>query len=336
MYYGGDTANPSRVGISNWQDPETVPTITLPTNNDQFDDTTGGYQDIARQDGQAVTCLLSYPGGVLCGKENSVYSITGNTFNPFGADVFRYDKITDASGIVGPWAAALCENVAAWVSRESVWAWSPGQGEQNIGIPIADIITAIPKDYKKFVSCVYRGSILRIDYTASGGTYNTEWLEYDFRTGAWTRHDGQNAAVAIVAKNPGDNNELYYGDSNANYIYQAETGYTDGATAITAKVLTGILTEGTDTLRLRYFDMVADGTTAAVNGTLSIYRDKNAALGDTADATKTYSLQGSNIRLIEGSVSDAQTAHRIQMAFQVTASEQVRIRAMFPYVKKIR
>jgi hypothetical protein len=335
MYWSGCLNNPSTLYVSNRNDPETCPTVTWPTDADVFDDTTGGKRDIAKQDGQALTCVLPFQSSVLLLKEQSFYVWVGDTFNPFGSNIFRYDLISAQAGCVGPWAADASENEAIWVGRNTVWMWRAGE-LFDIGWPIASIIQSIPSAYQKFVDVRYHDRRMHIAYTVSGGTYNSRKLVYDFRTGAWTDETGQNIGVMVVGKNPGDNNELWYGSSNTAYIYQAETGTSDTGVAIAGKILTGHLNNGTETLALRYCDINADGTTSAVNATLGVYRNKNASLGDTFDSSSTYALQGSGIIEVEGSLPDSALAKKIQIGLNVSATEAVKIRSICIYKREVR
>jgi hypothetical protein len=335
MFYAGDSDNPSRVSVSNWQDPETVPGITLPTDYSEFTDETGGYLDIARQNGQKITCLVESGEAVLALKENSAYYITGDSFNPFGSNLYRYDLISDVAGCVGPWAAAFCENSTCWVDRNTVWSWSPGN-LVDIGQPIASIIAAIPAACRKYVSCVYHDRKLVISYTPGGADYNTHWLELDFRTHAWTKHTGQRRGPMVVAKSSGDSGELYFGDSDLAYIWQAEVGRDDDGTGITGKFLDRAIVGGGDTLRLRYLDLVAGATSGDIAVTGSIYRGGGGALGAAPDETVGYSLAGSGVRTIEASVSDANTATSFQVGLEVTSDEAVELWAIYPYLQKVR
>jgi hypothetical protein len=183
-----------------------------------------------------LTALLPQQDHIILFKENTFHKWIGT------ADYdFRVLDTNRPYGCIASDSAVMCEGWAVFLAHDGVRAYDGGLHAVLLSDKIGPIIDGsntqygMNQTYKKYARAVYQDGLYRLFYAGVNSSYaNKEivfnfrrWLESNGQTYPWYYNIGRNIGCACVYDGAQDSNEIKYGDSNAPYIYNGETGYSD-------------------------------------------------------------------------------------------------------------
>lgn len=167
-----------------------------------------------------------------------------NTFHKW-IGTAEYDfRVLDTNrpyGCIAPDSIAMCEGWVVFLAHDGVRAFDGGLHAVLLSDKITPIIdgssTAKGMDVSKrqYARGTYHDGIYRLSYHGSNATHQNKeivfnfrkWLESNGQAYAWGFNAGINIGAYCEYQRNDDNNYLMAGDSNAQFIYRLESGYSD-------------------------------------------------------------------------------------------------------------
>lgn len=155
------------------------------------------FEDILEGGGRIVTARL-FGSYVAVWTDNSVY--LGQYLGQLG-QTYRWDRIAENNGIIGPNAVAILDQTAVWIGPDYQFrVWSVGNVPQIIPCPIrndfADNLSEAQGD-KIYASTVSKfGEIWFFYPDARDGNENSRYVALSVANGTWFR--GQEARTAFI------------------------------------------------------------------------------------------------------------------------------------------
>lgn len=314
-------AFPSRLFLSNYEDPTAIPELTLL----EADETAGGFIDVQVNDGDEITGLAPFADRLLVFKRNSTHALFGTSFRDF---LLR--KVSPELGCASHKSIAQYQNLLIWYTGEDIVQFD-GSNITILSDPIKSKLDSIPAGSEVDTVGIIHDQRYYFFYRTSGSV-NSVGLVYDLRRGGWTEHTGWTAGVknAIVLAGSGDKRTLYAGDATDGFVWNADTGTTDDSSGIEWTFQTPDVDFG-DLLaehrlerytiscaaRDEYVSVLALGDQGATQSRVAY----PMIVEDASDRTRTMTLiRGSPDKLIEGNV--------IGLVVSGTATSEVEINRM--------
>ena len=222
LCYAGDPSQPSRLYISNYEEPQQVPPISL---LDAIE-STGGFIDIDPADGDKISGIAAFGDMLIIFKHHSVHALQGTSFSNF-----KRTRLTDALGCASHWSVAQVASTLFWYTGEDVISWSQGGAMTVISNPVRSRVRGVTAARRTQVSGIVHDMKYLLAYP-SADAVNDEVLVYDLRTGGWSVFTGWAVACWAALGGAGNDWDLYAGDAAAGYVWDTLSGLLDGATAI--------------------------------------------------------------------------------------------------------
>lgn len=209
-----DAADPSTLVWSDSFAPETWPAIN--------------YWDIAKDDGDVITCLVKYIDDLVIFKNRSCYALKGTSL-----DDFVLQEINSRMGCVGPRAAAMHELKVFFIS-ESGFCTTNGMNVINISeMVIPDIWANVNKQYlHKAVLGVWE-DLIWIAVPYGSGTDNNMIIMYDPKKQAFFPMDNIDVSC-FTYFNDGTGLKLFAGDPNTGRVSIQAIGTEDFGSPVEA------------------------------------------------------------------------------------------------------
>ena len=245
LVYAGDPADPSGLWISDALRPQRF----------------SGY---SFADSAGVTYTPYYPGGRdgdlgdITGVRNiganliiffTAGVVVGINTGSYGATQYQFQRISTGVGCTSPQSVVAFDNWIVWFGGDRFYI-SDGQSV----LPLVDELPSVysntsksanPPDIKNIYTVVgtRRGTmyLASYDYLASGSQQRL--IMFDFSAnqgfsfggggGAWARWLGLNWGCGVECRGPGDQQQVYWGSSTGDQVYQHDVGtYDDDGLAI--------------------------------------------------------------------------------------------------------
>jgi hypothetical protein len=230
LCYAGDPDNPSRLYISNYEEPQQVPPITL---LDAIE-SAGGFLDIDPADGDKISGLAAFGDILVIFKHHSVHALQGTSFQNF-----RRVRLTDALGCASHWSIAAVASTLIWYTGEDVIAWSQGGPMTVISNPVRNRVRGLDTNSKAQVAGIVHDMKYLLAYQAGGMLHVPEWvpvndevLVYDLRTEGWSVFKGWGVSCWATLGGADNDLDLYGGAVGDGFVWQYMVGLTDGSSAI--------------------------------------------------------------------------------------------------------
>jgi len=212
MFYAGDVANPGYIYVSDFEDPENVP-----TNFSAVDESLkyGGVLKLGG--GNHITALESVGDQLYVFTDKAVYVVIGDSM----AD-FTIRKMLDV-GCKAGWSVATGDRTY-FLSESFVYRVGQGSFEDISSVIIGPSIAALTEAVRRNGIGIYFDRRYYLFFTGLS-------LVYDERSNVWSKVEGWTVTTATVGAFGTNKEELYAGDG-AGKVFTLEDGTTDDGTAI--------------------------------------------------------------------------------------------------------
>ena len=228
LFIAGDPNNPSRVYYSG--------------GGDKINDFTigggGGFVDVSRNDGQAVTGMIVFKDKLLIFKERSTYQFSFTT-----SGLPQVEVINTAVGCAAPRSIVAVENDVLFMSEVGLYAIGNEAGfafdvlrTNELSSKVRSIIRGIEPSELDRVAGVYVNDadkkLVIFSYTPAGQSSNSEALVWDRERLAWYKWTNIKASCWSVWKDSDGSSRFLYGDDSSGYVKEVLTGTDDFGSAI--------------------------------------------------------------------------------------------------------
>ncbi len=254
LFIAGDPDNPSRLYYSG--------------GGDKLEDFTigggGGFIDISKNDGQAITGMIVFKDSLLIFKERSIYQFT---FSSEGLP--NVEQVNPGVGCIAPRSIVAVENDVFFASEFGIYTVGNEAGfsfdvlrTNELSAKERSRYQTIDPAYIQNISAVYakvaNKNLVIFSYTPSGSTTNSQALVYDRERLGWYPWSNINANCWAVYKGTDGINHVLYGDDSSGYVKECLTGSDDFGSAISATfTLKSNSFKETNTYKvLKYIDLV--------------------------------------------------------------------------------
>lgn len=251
LVYAGEPTEPSAIYISDALRPERF-------NGYGLEDSAGTqytpYFPAGRNTDLGIITGLAVVGGVLLIFYTSGIVACTNT-GTYGAFEFEFSRLACAAGCVAPRSIAIFEWFVVFFGGDKFYATD--------GLTVVPLPDRVPSIYSSTNTAIYppemktKNSVVGVrrsqqywaSYDVTGNGVPTAVAVFDFRAnggwqygaqsgGAWSRWPtGMAVSAAIECRGPGDNDQLFWGSSQADLVAQHDTGvYADFGESIPCEV----------------------------------------------------------------------------------------------------
>lgn len=268
VFSAGDTANPSRLywgGVgSNILNFSGAPEG-------------GGYVDVFKNDGQVITAIVPFQGGVIVGKTNAVYKFS---FDDNGDP--RLEEITRSFGIASHRAIKHVENDLIFPAKKDgrVAFYSLGNVENfssailrtnELSIKIASDLEDVNLANLEETSSFYFRNIYGCAIARESSSVNNRIWCLDTRFGAWVHWDDIKANCFSEFTSSDGTQELYYGSEDTGYVVKMfQEDRNDNGSPINVQFATKSYNQKSFFNTKRYrdpkFQFIGVNRSAAING----------------------------------------------------------------------
>lgn len=189
-----------------------------------------------RQDGDPITQLIPRGNDLVIYKNDSMWLMKGdNLYNWFEETKNR------AIGCCAPKSVAECGFGHFFLSNDNVYFFDGINDPVPVGDPIKPWLDAIPTTLRKLAAGCYHNNYYRLAFaTSNESTKNNFEVILDlrmFKQGviAWWPNNSRYIAGYIPYVGPEDDQDLYFADGSAGYLWKIDSGTQDDATNIRAE-----------------------------------------------------------------------------------------------------
>lgn len=269
LFISGDPSNPSRLYYSG--------------GGDKLEDFTigggGGFIDISKNDGTAITGTIVFKNSLIVFKERSIYQFS---FTSTGLP--QVEQVNPGVGCIAPRSIVAVENDVFFASEFGVYTIGNEAGFSFDVLRTNELSAKVRSRYQQIdpaclqkVASVYakvaNKNLVIFSFTPSGSTSNSQALVYDRERLGWYYWTNINANCWAVYKGTDGVNHVLYGDDSSGYVKEALTGTTDFGSTIYASFTLKSESFGVVNRykKLRYMDLLLRKPTGSFN--LSIIKD---------------------------------------------------------------
>lgn len=245
LFVAGDPVNPSRLYYSG-----------VGTSIDDFSTAySGGWVDVAKNDGDSVTGIFFFQNAVIVWKHHSIWKFTFTTAglpqlelitNEVGCESFRTIRMVNND----VWFVANKDGRAVIFSLGIVQNYFNAlrTTEQSLKISSGSCLDSTNLAYLGNACAFYFRNLYLVAVPNSGSTTNNRIYVYDTRFNAWAGYwEGMNPNAFFTYTDTNNQTELYYTDETSGYIVQMFSGTNDNGAAIHWRIQT-------KSFNLNYFD----------------------------------------------------------------------------------
>lgn len=236
LFVAGDSANPSRMYYS--------------AGGSQIDDFStgngGGWIDVAKNDGDAITSIYYYQNHMIIFKNRSAWQ-----FDFTSTGLPQLQLITNEVGCVSHRTVRVTNNdlwfLAKKDGRAAVYSLGNVQNyfnalrttEKSLPISSGSYLDSTNLAYLQNACAYYYRNLYILCVPHGSSTTNNKAFPFDTRFGAWIgRWDNINANAFFTYQDSTGTEELYYCSETTGYIVKMFTGTDDNGTAIEWQILT--------------------------------------------------------------------------------------------------
>jgi len=214
LFIAGDPDNPSRLYYSG--------------GGDKINDFTlgggGGFIDISKNDGQAITGMIVFKDSLIVFKRNSIYKFSFTT-----AGLPQVELINPAIGAVAPRSIIAVENDVMFASERGIFSIGNSQGfafdvlrTNELSAKVRSIYQAIDPTYITNIAAIYatknNSNLAVFAYTPSGATTNSEALVLDVERGGFFKWTNIKANCWTQYRDSTGEQHVLYGDDASGYV----------------------------------------------------------------------------------------------------------------------
>lgn len=221
FFMAGFSTFPSRVYWSEIGEPEGVqPTY---------------FADFISNDGDRITGLKYFQGGLIVSKQKSLFVLTGT--DPSN---FSIQQITDQYGCLSNQAMVTFENKLWMLDQKGILQFdganvqiismNPEPFFLQMNVPYA-LDYAVAAHFKQFNQVWFH-----VPY--QGSTINNLLMVYDYVTNSWTRYDGINSSYLFVGQGTNPTRTVFYGGYTGALSFMGSSFFGDNGNAITCMAFT--------------------------------------------------------------------------------------------------
>ena len=245
LFIAGVAAYPNRLYFSDLGDETTYPV--------------DNFIDIRTNDGDWITGLAVQGDNLVNFKNNSIYTLYGSD-----PDDFVLRNLYVSRGAISQRAITNWQNILIFASRDGVYVFD-GSIITLISEPIETEYGLLNSSNSGRAAATIYKDCCWLSYPIGSNNYNSKVVVFDLLRKAWTIYDGIKASVFSNWEGPGDNGNLYAGDSTDGFVWRQDSGGLDGASAIATEYITkaydlGIAEREKTFRRLYLFWQSSEGT----------------------------------------------------------------------------
>jgi len=204
------------------------------------------------KDGDPITGLVSYFDNLIVFKHNSIWFLSGDN-----AQNWFEKKNQKSVGCVAPKSIVSTPyGILFYGSDNQIYLFNM-ESLIPVSYNIQPVLDLVPTSMRDKAAGIYYDHYYRLATAKSGSGYNDIELLLDTyqlsqQKTTWWFNDGRNINAYIKYDGQGDNNTLYYCDSNAGYMRAIDSGITDYSNSITMEYQTKYFNFGSVHLQKSY------------------------------------------------------------------------------------
>lgn len=214
LFIAGDPNNPSRLYYSGGGDKI----------NDFTIGSGGGFIDISKNDGQAITGMIVFKDSLIVFKRNSIYKFSFTT-----AGLPQVELINPAIGAVAPRSIIAVENDVFFASERGIFSIGNSQGfafdvlrTNELSAKVRSLYQAVNSSYMQNIAAVYatknNTNLAIFAYTPSGATTNSEALVLDVERSGFYKWTNIQANCWTQYRESDGSQHVLYGDDASGYV----------------------------------------------------------------------------------------------------------------------
>lgn len=225
------------------------------------------YAEFRTNDGDRITGMKSYNGGLIVTKLNSMHRVIGD--NPTN---FALQEISNDYGCVSNQAMVTFENLFWCLDTKGIVQFNGSQvaiisEKMEPTFAVMNVVAAIDQ-----ATAVHfkQSNEIWFSFPINGATLNNTIVVYDYISQAWARYDGIVPSVLFVAQGVQTVKTVYYGGYTGALSYVSASFMGDNGNAITCSPFTRWLAPSGQTTESMYRRFWLDvdpviGVTQAIN-----------------------------------------------------------------------
>lgn len=240
----------------------------------------GYYWDIAKGDGDVITCLREHLGQLVIFKRRSLHTLTGTSL-----DDFRYELCDSVYGCAGPFAAVSVGPRLYFVSDQGFSVWNGMQVTCLSDGKIPSLWDRVNKEHLHKAAVCYWDGLIWIALPEKPSSYNNLVIVYDPSVEGgrfWVWRGIQ--ASCFQPFDTGTGLVLYAGDAYGGYVNQLDTGTDDFGNPILAYWTTKTFDIGSPERRKKFRRVFVADSPGAANASLEASLDYGAYRGLSLEA----------------------------------------------------
>ncbi len=260
LWLSGMTFAPSTIYFSDFGEPEEI----------QLD----SFIEIRTTDGNSISGLKNFSGGLMIFKENSFHALTGD--DPSN---FAIREVSKEYGCINNRAIAQYQDVLMFLDRKGIIQFN-GSNIQILSSRIDPIFKRMNLTAAREEACmVYdklRNEVL-CDIPIDGSPINNITIVYDIISQAWTtyKYGDYTPAVSAIVKGRLDNYYTFLGGHSGQIVYFGPSFLTDSGSGISYLINTRFHTEEGNSITKQYrrlfLNVTPAGSTSAID--VEFYKD---------------------------------------------------------------
>lgn len=223
LFIGGDPSHPSRLYYSGGGDQ---------VNNFSIDGG-GGFLDVSRDDGQAITGVTVFKDKLIIFKEDSIYQ-----FSFTSSGLPQVAQVSPVIGAIAPRSIVAVENDVFFLSRRGVFTIGNEQGfafdvlrTNELSARVRPVMQTIDGSYIQNASAWYITSsdfnLYILSYTPQGATTNSKAVVYDRERLGWYKWTNIPANCWTTFRGTDGDTHYAYGDDASGYVKELFSGTDD-------------------------------------------------------------------------------------------------------------
>lgn len=224
LFMGGFSAFPSTAFWSQVGDPEAID----PTFNAEF----------RTNDGDRITGMKTYDKALIVTKEKSFHTVTGDNPNNF-----LFQQVSDQYGCISNRAMVTYENLLWFLDTKGIVEYN-GANTAIVSNRVEPIFLNMNVDAARENAVAIHARQLNevwFGIPINGATLNNVTVVYDYVAGAFTKYEGFNPSMFMIAKGFQNARTVYYGGYNGDLHYFGASIYSDDGNSITCMLDTRFL-----------------------------------------------------------------------------------------------
>lgn len=257
MWFSGMTFSPSSLYFSDFSEPEQI----------ILDD--GNPIEIRTSDGQPITGMKNYGGGLIVFKDNSFHALSGDDPSNFSVR-----QISQEYGCLNNMAIAQFQDVLIFLDKKGIIEFN-GSNINLISTKIDPILKRMNITAARVEACMtydkLRNEVL-CDIPIDGSDKNNITLVYDIIQNAWTtyKYGSYVPAVSQIIKGRLDNFYTFSGGYSGTIVYFGASFLSDAGSGITCVIGSRYHTEEGNSITKQYRRLFLNFTPSTPGSTVPV------------------------------------------------------------------